>query len=283
MKRTSFIRIAGVAGMFGAALWFVALLIEYRFGLFPPGSGALFTANQTMFFVAQLCYLTTIAGLMRAGAGGGWFGKISLGLLFVGWAALAVALGLSLFSDASVADALIPIGGIASTLGGLLTGIAVAVVGRLRGWHRFSPLVQGTYQLFVIFLPAIFIDGRGPTQLTESLWTGTWFLIGLALFASATSERRPPTQPKVEKMSAETSGSETARADLIESPYPRGVPSRGGGPRPFGGGHDRAATSEADRAQGQGSPESPGRWFSGRGAGLSAAADVASGQDPTNV
>lgn len=123
-------------------------------------------ADQMMFFVAQLCYLTVIAGLMR----GGWFGKISLGIFF-GWAMFAVALALSLLFGTPIVDIIILIGASASTLDGMLA--------------------QGSYQLFVGFLPVGEHD-REPTRLTESLWTVTWFLIGLALFVSArdTSERR---------------------------------------------------------------------------------------------
>jgi len=184
MKNANRVRIAGMAGMFGAALWLVALFIEYGFSLFPPGSGALFTANQAMFFIAQLCYVAVIVGLVWAGAAGsGLFGRISLGLFAFGWTVLAGALSVSLISDSPVADALIPIGGIASTLGGLLAGIAVAVAGRLGGWRSFAPLIQGLYHSLVLFLP-LFAD-REPTRVTESLWTGTWFLIGLALVASA--------------------------------------------------------------------------------------------------
>ena len=187
MRNDRFVRATGVAAMFGAALWLVALFVEYGFGLEPPSEGALFTANQAMFFAAELCYLIAIAGLMRAGAGGGWFGRISLGLFFLGWAALASALGLSLVSDAPLADVVLPVGGIASTLGGLLAGIAVATEGRFRGWARFAPLVQGLYYAFVLFLPLF--AGLEPTQLTESLWMVTWFLIGLALFVSSSNAR----------------------------------------------------------------------------------------------
>jgi hypothetical protein len=188
VRNANFAGISGIAGMFGAALWLVALFIEYAYNLFPPGEGPLFAANQAMFFVAQLCFLAVIAGLVRSGAAGdGWFGKISLGLFFFGWAALASALGLSLVSDAPVADAIVPIGGVTSTLGGLLAGVAAAAAGRLRDPWRFAPLVQGSYYALVLFLPLFF--GREPTQVTESLWTGTWFLIGLALFASARNEK----------------------------------------------------------------------------------------------
>jgi hypothetical protein len=162
--------------MLGAVLWLVALFIEYAYDLFSC-EGALCDTNQAMFLVAQLCYLVVIAGLMRAGAAGdGWFGRISLGLFFLGWAALksgllVSALGLPVPPVLPVFDLLTLIGAIASTLGGFLAGIAVAVTGRLRSIWRFAPLIQGLYQL-VAFLRVVLADQQ-PTRLTESLWTGT--------------------------------------------------------------------------------------------------------------
>jgi hypothetical protein len=46
MKNASFVRIAGIAGMFGASLWLVALFIEYAYDLFSPGEGVLYTVNR---------------------------------------------------------------------------------------------------------------------------------------------------------------------------------------------------------------------------------------------
>lgn len=195
MKDANIAKVAGLAGMFGAVLWLVALFIEYAYDLFSC-EGALCGANQGMFLVAQLCYLAVIAGLMRTrAAGDGRFGRISLGLFFFGWAALASgllvsALGLPVPPGFPVFDLVILIGAIASTLGGFLAGIAVAAVGRLRGIWRFAPLTQGLYQL-AAFLRVVVAD-QEPTQLTESLWTGTWFLIGLALFMSA-RDTKPAT------------------------------------------------------------------------------------------
>ena len=204
MRNARFVKAAGVAGMFGAALWLVALFIEYAYDLFSC-TGALCGANQGMFLVAQLCYLVVIAGLMRAGAAGdGWFGRISLGLFFFGWAALVSgllvsALGLPVPPEVPVFDLLVLIGAIASTLGGFLVGIAVAVTGRLRGIWRFAPLVQGLYQLGA-FLRVVLFDLE-PTQLSESLWTGTWFLVGLALFLGARATK-PAERGAGERMDA---------------------------------------------------------------------------------
>jgi hypothetical protein len=170
--------------MFGAALWVVALAIEYAYDLFKPQEGALYAANQAMFLVGMLCFLVVIAGLIRAGAAGnGRFGRISLGLFFFGWAMLAVSAVLSMFLESPIVDLIVLVGAVASTLGGFLAGIAVAVAGRLPGWTRFAPLGEGIYQL-VQFLRVVFTEHE-PTQLTESLWMVTWFLMGLALFVAA--------------------------------------------------------------------------------------------------
>ena len=187
MKSTRFVRTAGVAGMFGAALWVVALYIEYAYDLFQPREGVLYAANQAMFLIGMLCFLAVIAGLMRAGAGG-WFGKVSLGIFFLGWVMFAAAvlldvIGIPVISGSPVADLVILVGAVASTLGGFLAGIAVAVAGRLPGIWRFAPLTQGLYQL-VAFLRVVLL-GQEPTQLTESLWMATWFLMGLALLVAA--------------------------------------------------------------------------------------------------
>ena len=45
----------------------LALYIEYAYDLFQPRDGVLYAANQTMFLIGMLCFLTVIAGLMRAG------------------------------------------------------------------------------------------------------------------------------------------------------------------------------------------------------------------------
>jgi len=190
VKGTRFVRTAGVAGMFGAVLWVLALYIEYAYDLFQPREGVLYAANQIMFLIGMLCFLTVIAGLMRAGAGGR-FGKVSLGIFFFGWMMFAAAvlldvIGISVVSGSPVADLVILVGAVASTLGGLLAGIAVAVAGRLPGIWRFAPLTQGLYQL-AAFLRVVLL-GQEPTQLTESLWMATWFLIGLALLVAASDE-----------------------------------------------------------------------------------------------
>ncbi len=63
-------RTAGILGMLGAVLFFIGLLIEYRFGLFPPGSGTLYVLNQVQFLVAMSGILVDVVGYEN-GAGRG--------------------------------------------------------------------------------------------------------------------------------------------------------------------------------------------------------------------
>lgn len=175
-------RTSAVVGMGSAVLWLIALFIEYSFHLQPPGNGSLlYYANQGMFFIAMAGYVILLLGLWQVrAAGGGIFGKISLGIFITGLVALLIAQIVQAFTN-NPDFFLFPIGGIFQLLGGLLTGIAVAVSKRWQGWQRFMPLLQGLYYLIALMLPII-ISNQGPTLLTESIWQVTWFLTSLALF-----------------------------------------------------------------------------------------------------
>ena len=178
-------QLAGSLGMFGALLFFVGLLIEYRYGLFPPGSGTLFVINQMMFFVAMGCILLMLWGMRQARAGGnGRFARITLTIFPIGWAALLLGGIVSLLTG-NADNLFFPLGGLTVMVFGLLAGIAVALGKNWQGWSRFAPLLQGVYYLLVMMiLPPILTGSNEPTFLTESLWMLTWFLMGLAMFVN---------------------------------------------------------------------------------------------------
>lgn len=184
-------RYAGILGMFGALLFFVGLLIEYRYALFPPGSGSLFVINQIMFDVAMSSILVMLWGMRNARAGGnGRFARITLTIFPIGWAALILGDIISLISG-NFDNLLFPLGGLTMMIFGLLAGIAVAIGKQWSGWSRFAPLLQGVYFLLVMMiLPLILTGSNDPTLLTESLWMVTWFLLGLALFVNARESMR---------------------------------------------------------------------------------------------
>jgi len=184
MKSKDAIRLAGKVGMLSAAMWLAALFIEYRYGLQPPGDGStLFYVDQIFFTLALAGYVILLFGYWRSGpAGEGRFGRISLGIFIGGLLSLLVAGGVQL-ATRNPDFFLFPVGGILQLLGGLLTGIAVVITGKWKGWQRFAPLVQGLYYLIVLFVP-IAVANQSPTQLTESLWQVAWFFSSLALFTA---------------------------------------------------------------------------------------------------
>ncbi len=176
MKSEPNTRLFALSGMTGAAFFFLNLIVEYRYDLFPPASGPLAVANQLGFFVGMIGLLIMLIGLWRTRAAGeGRFGRLALGLFIAAWATLILGGFISLFSDAGLI--LQPVGGLGGLLGALLTGIAVVLARRWTGWQRFAPLAQG------LFMPATMII-RGtfdPTFIIEAVWMGLWFLTSLAL------------------------------------------------------------------------------------------------------
>jgi hypothetical protein len=180
-------RISGVVGMVSAGLWLIALFIEYRYGLQPPGNGGwMYYADQVMFFISLGGYLIMLLGLWKSkAAGDGTLGKISLGLFIAGLVALLIAQIVQWLTK-NPDFFLYPVGGIFQLLGGLLTGISVVAAKRWDGWQRYAPLLQGLYYL-MLFLLLVVGSAQGPTLLGESLWQVTWFITSLALFSRSSN------------------------------------------------------------------------------------------------
>jgi hypothetical protein len=182
MSTQNRIRSSSIVGMAAAGLWIIALFIEYRYGLQPPGNGGLlYFADQIMFFIAQAGYLIMLMGLWKSkAAGDGLLGKIALGTFLAGLVSLLVAQIVQWLTQ-NPDFFLFPVGGLLQLIGGLLTGIALVAAKRWAGWQRYALLLQSLYYLIILFLP-IAIANQSPTQLTESLWQVTWFISSLALF-----------------------------------------------------------------------------------------------------
>jgi len=178
------IKASSSVGMVSAGLWLIALFIEYKFDLLPPGNGSwLYNIDQFMFFLALTGYLLMLLGLWHSKAAGDHrFGKISLGIFMIGIAVLLLAQILQPILH-NPDFFLYPVGGIFQLLGGVLTGIAVVTAKRWNGWQRFAPLLQGLYYLIVLFIPIV-VSNQSPTQFTEGLWQVTWFITSLALYTS---------------------------------------------------------------------------------------------------
>jgi hypothetical protein len=183
MNNLKRIQNAGLVCIAAAILWIIAITIEYRYDLQPPGRGLLYVSNQLMFLVALAGYLTSIFGLIWGRvAGEGRIGRYALGLFAFGYSILIVATIVSL--PAGNNDNLFfPIGGLAASLGCLLSGIAIVTAKRWQGWQRWSVLIYAIYYWAVLFLPLV-IANQEPNQITETIWGLAWLLIGLALYSN---------------------------------------------------------------------------------------------------
>lgn len=185
---------AGLLGMFGAALFFTGLLIEYRYDLFPPGSGPLYTLNQLQFFVAMACILVLLWAMRAERVGGnGRFARIALTLFPIGWGLILLG-GLLNLLTGSADNPLIPLGALTMVIFGLAAGIVVALAHQWTGWRRYVLLLHGVYYALLV-LRAV-VTSQGPTLLTESVWMAIWFLMGLALW----QESRPRSATSAVKL-----------------------------------------------------------------------------------
>ena len=192
MTNIALARKAGMAGMAGAVLWVLMIGVEYAFGLQPPNSeGPLFIANQLLFFVAMAAIAFGYLGIFWGGGARGRFGKISTGMVALGYLLLVVAGIFVLFlgEDESPIFILFPIGGAMMSLGVLLTGINVARAGTWSGWQRWMPLVYAAFLWLGIEIP--FIAGiypDGPGMVPEIFQGVGLFLVALATYTATAEE-----------------------------------------------------------------------------------------------
>ena len=178
--------------MVASAVWIVALVVEYQFGLQPPGDGsALYSADQAAFTLAELGYLLMLIGLFRSRAGGdGTFGRAGIGIWAIAIGALVLGQLLQLLGV--VVIPLLPVGGLGQVLGSILAAIAIWRARRWKGWRRLAPAIWATYT-FILFVaiatgmpglstPAGAPSTTSPSELAEAVWQVAWFLVGLALY-----------------------------------------------------------------------------------------------------
>ena len=187
--------------MVAAAVWIVALFIEYQYGLrTPSGGNAAYQGDQAAFLVASVGYLALLIGLFPSSAGGdGLFGRVAIGIWVIALTAVALSQALSFVGVTAVF--LLPIGGVGQILGSLFTSIVVWRAGRWTGWRRWAPAIW-TATFFVtigaaiaaiptLSIPAASPNPTAPSPVLEGLWQVAWFLLGLALYIEAVRAPRP--------------------------------------------------------------------------------------------
>ena len=181
------VRPFGIVGIVSGILWSVAALLQGGLSI-NESSGVLYGVDQALFWVAQIGWLVTVVGILRAqAAGDGRFGKVAPGLFALGLGLLVLAQPLGI-ATANSNLPLYPLGGMLSNVGGLLSGIAVVAAGRWRGWPRFALLVQAVCA-FVVLFGAVLGGSETLSTLTLTLWGVAWAQLGLALVVSSGDER----------------------------------------------------------------------------------------------
>jgi hypothetical protein len=184
--------LARKAGMAGAAMWILSIIVQNALGLEPPdGEGPLFIANQLLAFAAMAAIAFGFLGIYWGGGVTGRFGNISTGMVALGYALIITGGIFVLFlgKNESPIFILFPIGGLLMDLGVLLTGIGVARAGNWNGWQRWMPLVYAAFLWLAIEVPFIAgVTPDGPGMVPEMLQGIGLFLVALATYTAATQE-----------------------------------------------------------------------------------------------
>jgi hypothetical protein len=190
MKDSTLARKAAVAGMAGAVLWIIATIWGYASGPQAPEEGAMYVARQLLYFAAMAGIAVGFLGILWGNGINGRFGKISTGMVALGYLLLIVVSFFQLFpsNEDSPIFILFPIGGLLMALGVLLTGIGVARAGSWRGWQRWMPLIYAAFLWLAIQVPLIAGVNDGPGTAPEILMGAGLFLVALATYTAAAED-----------------------------------------------------------------------------------------------
>ena len=177
---------AAAAGMAGALLWLLSVLMQTLFGLETGAStGPLYLAHQAVAFLAMGLIGYGYLGIAWGGGVVNRFGRVSTALVGLGYG-LVIAGGILALILGNGADSplflLFPLGGLLTALGVLFSGIAVARAGSWRGWQRWVPLLYAAFLWLAVEIPLVagLTDGPG-------MWGELGMGVGLFLVALGTS------------------------------------------------------------------------------------------------
>jgi hypothetical protein len=170
------VRPLGLTGLAGGVMTVLVAGCEQVFGLWDNSSLDGFFVFEA---VAIVLTIAPVIGLLRSDVPTNVPTMLALRAAALGLAVFAAGHFLAGFHPASKDNALMPVGGIFSTVGMLLAGILVLKAGRWAGTGRFTPLLCGLYPL-VVLIPAfvIFGDGNMPAIVGFGV---VWALFGTAV------------------------------------------------------------------------------------------------------
>ena len=172
------VRMAGTLYAVGGALWFGWIVGMSRLAGGIPGPGSqYFSLSQFGFIILQTLLLVGFLGIWWSqGVGRGLFGKLAFGLGLLGHFLFVIA---ELFSLATGREDLLAVAALTTTLGLILTGIALLHAKRWHSWGRYMPLLTGIYPLVGMF-PFLIISDE-PSSIGIGLWGLFRLLLGLAM------------------------------------------------------------------------------------------------------
>lgn len=187
MQTAHRIRTAGLLGIAGAVIWFIAVVVQQSLGLQTPGKAG-YAALQALYALAFLGILGSILGLRWSGAAGSSrFASIATGIYIAGMAGFVLG-DLVNAVTASEDIPIAPFASLVTTIGALLSGIAVLRARQWGSWQRFTPLLVFLYSFFGFMLPAI-VTGQEPTVFALLVFGLPWLVQGLAVYTCAQAAR----------------------------------------------------------------------------------------------
>ena len=195
------VRVAGTVYAVGGLLWLVlTAVLAVVFGGDPPGTSPAFVPSQVLYIILQVLLLGGFVGVYWSHGVRGVFGQIAFGLGVLGHLVFVAGEAHSLFIGAN--SDLVALGALVSSVGILLTGIAVLVAKGWQGWPRWMPLLTGAYP-FVFMFPFLIIYGD-PSSFAIAGWGVPRLLLGLAICAQANAmpTTTSPTDVKLSQRSA---------------------------------------------------------------------------------
>jgi hypothetical protein len=178
MENNHRIRMAGTLYTVGGALWLCWILGWTLLTGEIPGTGSsFFYLSQIGFILIQTLLFIGFLGIWWSqGVGSGIFGKIAFGL---GWLGHFFFILAELFSLGTGSEELLPVAALTTTLGFILTGIAVLRTQRWHGCGRLMPLLTGLYPLVGMF-PFLIIFNE-PSYIGIGFWGLFRLFLGLAM------------------------------------------------------------------------------------------------------
>ncbi|ADP79440.1 hypothetical protein [Pseudofrankia inefficax] len=181
---------AGAIGTAGGILWLVnwVLLVPD-----PADESAGWYASGVVAFLALLATAALIGGVRLVDAGGpGRFARITLAAWTVGWLVLSAGSLVELVTG-NGDNPLYPVGGILTSLAGLVSGILVVRSRVLGSWRRYAVLALGIG--YVLLGPLQSGDDR--TALSSAAELVEYLLILVTAIAVATAAPSPRVVPAI--------------------------------------------------------------------------------------